>query len=160
MSKPNKHRRMLNRRNETREAMTKITASEDEQREPLKGFESHYEITRNGDVYSKRLKRFIKHKFMPYGDDYSTWIEFQLAGESHNIGVGKAVADTYFSESDRKNIIESIPEEIKTVDDMKKSGLPALHGKIFGVTSRATFYVLKEALLNGSRGNSGTEAKV
>lgn len=150
---------MLNRRNETRKAVTKITASEDEQREPLKGFESHYEITRNGDVYSKRLKRFIKHKFMPCGDDYSTWIEFQLAGVSHNIGVGKAVADTYLSESDRKNIIESITEKIKTIDDMKRSGLPALHGKVFGVTSRATFYVLKEALLNSSAEKSETEVK-
>lgn len=150
MSKPNKYRRKLNRMNQIRKNLVEITSSTDAERMPLKGFDHLYEITRNGDIFSKRLLRFIKHKFISYGDDYSTYIEFQVNGESHKIGIGKAVADSYLSEENLKSIVSAIPQDVITLEDLKRKhpDLPSRLASVFGVTSRATFFVIKEALLS------------
>jgi hypothetical protein len=40
--------------------MVKIKSKADDERKPLKRYEDYYEITRQGEIYSIRLGRFIK----------------------------------------------------------------------------------------------------
>ncbi|SDA09621.1 hypothetical protein SAMN05216315_10167 [Nitrosospira sp. Nsp18] len=142
MSKPNKRRRELNRINRNRADLTEIRATEKDERRPLKNFESNYEITRGGEIFSKRLKRFIKHRVSPHSE-YSTYIRFELAGETKTLGVGKAIAETWLSDTDINNIIRSIPEEINSIETARQAGLIQVIGKNYDVSARAIFYVLK-----------------
>ncbi len=148
MAKPNKHRRKLNRTNATRQDMTEVHATIEEERRPLVGHEENYEITRIGDVFSKRLGRFIKHKFYDFGDEFSTYIEFTVKGVKTKIGVGRAVADSYLSKTDVQAIVEQIPPEMNSMLLLKKSDLTDRLSKEYSLTGRAIFTVLVDAIKN------------
>ena len=45
------------------------------ERRPVPGYEDYYEITRLGDAYSKRLRRFIKQRERLH---HKLFIEFQI----------------------------------------------------------------------------------
>lgn len=140
MSKPNKRRRELNRINRYRADLTEIRATETDERRPLKSFESYYEITRQGDIFSKRLKRFIKHKVTPHSD--FTYIAFKISGITHTFGVGEAIAKTWLSDTDIENIIKKIPEDINSIEAAKCVGLIDAIAKDCELPSSASFYVL------------------
>lgn len=144
MSKPNKHRRKLNRMNRIRQSATEITAGPMDERRPLAGYEAFYEITRNGDIYSKRLKRFIKHKFYSMGDLNSTYLEFTVSGVQVKLGVGQAVASTYLSHQDTQDIIARLPAEIRTMEALKGCSITDELAKAYKITGRAIFTVLKD----------------
>ena len=77
------------------------------QRRPIPGFEDLYEITRRGDVYSKRLRRFIKQQERLDG---SFFIEFQIDNMVHHLPLSETIAQAYLSPDDQQEIISSVPQ--------------------------------------------------
>ena len=64
--RPNKRQRTNARWRQQRASGTAVHGSaEHEERRPLAGHEDSYEITKGGQVWSRRLKRFIKHAYDP-----------------------------------------------------------------------------------------------
>ena len=76
------------------------------QRKPVPGFEDLYEITRRGDVYSKRLRRFIKQQERLDGRFY---IEFQIDNKVHHLPLSETIAQAYLSPDDQQEITSSVP---------------------------------------------------
>ncbi len=76
------------------------------ERRPVPGYEDLYEITRRGDVYSKRLGRFIKQRERLH---HKLFIEFQIRKKRHKLFVAQAVADAYLSPADRQQIVAEVP---------------------------------------------------
>lgn len=144
MARPNKRRRELNRLKDTRDSLTKIHASPDEDRVGLAGYEEYYEITQNGEIYSKRLKRFIKHKFNPMGN--YTYIEFTVHGKKKQLSIGEAIAHSYLSSEQIEKIKNKLPSDIKTVEDLKGLALINELGGEYKVHGNAIFYLLKVAI--------------
>ena len=142
MSKPNSRRRELNRVNRYRAYLTEIKASELDERRPLKNFELYYEITRNGEIFSKRLNRFIKHRVSPYSED-STYIQIQVCGTAKKLNIGKAIAETWLSDIDINDILGKVPEEINSIEAAKQAGLFQAIAKTYHVSPGAAYYVLK-----------------
>lgn len=84
----NKRQRANRRLANLRRAVTTLPNDVAQQpRVPLAGFESLYEITRTGEVYSLRKLGFIAHKFY----NNRAYIEFQIAGEKHQLDIQEAV---------------------------------------------------------------------
>ncbi len=77
------------------------------QRRPIQGFEDLYEITRRGDVYSKRLRRFIKQQERLDGRFF---IEFQIDNKVHHLPLSETIAKAYLSPDDQQEIISSVPQ--------------------------------------------------
>ena len=77
------------------------------QRRPIQGFEDLYEITRRGDVYSKRLRRFIKQQERLDGRFF---IEFQIDNMVHHLPLSETIAQAYLSPDDQQEIISSVPQ--------------------------------------------------
>ncbi len=77
------------------------------ERRPVPGYEDYYEITRRGDVYSKRLQRFIKQRERLH---HKLFIEFQIGKKRHKLFVAQAVADAYLSPADRQDILAEVPD--------------------------------------------------
>ncbi len=77
------------------------------QRRPIPGFEDLYEITRRGDVYSKRLRRFIKQQERLDGRFF---IEFQIDNMVHHLPLSETIAQAYLSPDDQQEIIASVPQ--------------------------------------------------
>lgn len=143
MAKPNKHRRALNRLNRTRTQLTAIHADLSDERIGLIGYENYYEITRKGEVFSRRLNRFIKHKFNDYYDKYSTYIEFQIHGQKMQFGIGKAVAESYLTQEQILSISKQLPEEIDNLKDLWGLNIIDLLARKYNVISNAIFYIFK-----------------
>jgi hypothetical protein len=155
MTKPNRYRRTLNRLNATRADMTEVHASQSDERAGLAGYEDYYEITRNGEVYSKRHKRFIKHRFASFGDRYSAYIEFQLNGRRVRFGIGEAVAKSFLTQSQIQAISKRLPEGIGKVKDLWGLSTIASLATEYYVISGAIFYVFyKEFGDRQSRGST------
>lgn len=76
------------------------------ERRPVPGYEDVYEITRRGDVYSKRLGRFIKQRERLH---HKLFIEFQIRKKKHKLFVAQAVADAYLSPADQQQIVAEVP---------------------------------------------------
>ena len=77
------------------------------QRRPIPGFEDLYEITRRGDVYSKRLRRFIKQQERLDGRFF---IEFQIDKTVHHLPLSETIAEAYLNPDDRQEIISLVPQ--------------------------------------------------
>ncbi len=77
------------------------------QRRPIPGFEDLYEITRRGDVYSKRLRRFIKQQERLDGRFF---IEFQIDNKVHHLPLSETIAQAYLSPDDQQEITSSVPQ--------------------------------------------------
>jgi len=148
MTKPNKHRRALNRLKRERESLTKIHADFNEERVGLAGYENFYEITRKGEVYSKRLDRFIKHKFFYFGDNSSTYIEFQLKGEKIKFNVGEAVAKSYLTQEQIEKISKKLPESINNFKELWGLDIIDSLAKKYDVVSNAIFYIFRSEFSN------------
>ncbi|OPY01548.1 MAG: hypothetical protein A4E61_01603 [Syntrophorhabdus sp. PtaB.Bin184] len=142
MAKPNKYRRALNRLNVTRADMTEVQGSPSTERVGLIGYENYYEITRRGEVYSKRLHRFIKHKFFSFGDRYSTYVEFQLDGRKVRIAIGEAVAKSFLSRDQIHTISKQLPEGVNTLKDLWGLDIIPSLAKEYDVITKAVFYIL------------------
>jgi hypothetical protein len=141
MARPNKRRRKLNQLRDTRNNLTKVRSSIDEERVGLVGYEEYYEITKNGGIYSKRLKRFIKHKFNPIGS--YTYIEFTINKQKINYSIGEAIARSYLRREQIVEIKNELPKNIKTVEDLKGLALINELASKYKIHSSAIFYLLK-----------------
>jgi len=109
--KPNKRDRELRRWREAREARTTIPAhAGTEPRRPLSEFEDHYEITRTGLVWSRRLKRFIKHKYEPMTNH--TYIAITVDGVRSTRGVWASVIASWLSAPERQAILGQLPTDV------------------------------------------------
>jgi hypothetical protein len=141
-AKPNKRRRELNRLQRERENRTEVRASSSDKRRPLVGFEQYYEITSTGNVWSKRLERYIKHKFEPFNK--STFILFHINGETHALSVWEAVAKSWLTPEQRAAILAVVPREQRISAAVLKasSNLINLIASEYGVGNRVIFGLL------------------
>lgn len=75
-------------------------------RRPLVGLGDWYEITRHGHLYSKRLKRMIRHRWsLDFEKDF---IQLQVAGQTYNIGIHYAIADSWLEAAERAAILADL----------------------------------------------------
>ncbi|HYW30899.1 MAG TPA: hypothetical protein VE869_05275 [Gemmatimonas sp.] len=89
--RPNRQQRANARRVADRASATAVPPHLDyAPRVPLVGFESLYEITRNGQLYSVRAKRFIKRAYKD-----GAYLKVQVEGRSHVLNIQDAVADSW-----------------------------------------------------------------
>ncbi len=84
------------------------------QRKPVPEFEDLYEITRRGDVYSKRLRRFIKQN--EFADGCGV-IEFQVDQRTYRLPVATAVAEVFLTDGDQREIIDAVRDLDELQDD-------------------------------------------
>ena len=90
--RPSSHKRKRAREKKARDFMTEVHSTLDDERRPLPGFEEHYEITRKGDVYSKRHRRFIKPKLSVNQRPY---ISFTIEGQKHDLSICETVKKAF-----------------------------------------------------------------
>lgn len=131
--KPNKRQRELQRWRDRRADATTIDkdALRDERR-PLAGFESYYEISRTGFVWSKRLRRFIKHTYDPIG--HRTYIAFTVSGQRHTMPVWQATIDSWLSADAKQELRRSVPASaLGSLDTLK-----SLKAEIAAASSRCS----------------------
>ncbi len=107
-----------------------------------------YEITREGEVYSIRLGRFIKHKFYSIDDKSSTYIEFQLEGKKVTFNIGKAVAKSYLTQEQIENISKQLPEHINNFSELWGLNIIDSLAKKYAVVSNAIIYVFQSEFSN------------
>lgn len=89
---PNKRQRANRRAREERAVKTEIPADADEkERKPIPSLDNLYEISLDGDVYSVRESRFIKHTYYRG----STYIEVQIEGEKHQRNIRDAIEEAW-----------------------------------------------------------------
>jgi hypothetical protein len=84
----NKRQRKGSRRKVEREYQTMVRSLPDDERRPIPGYEGLYEITRQGDVFSVRAGRFIKHGVSLDGSPY---IEFTINNQPHRRNIRETV---------------------------------------------------------------------
>lgn len=108
---------------EYRAEVTAVTANPDVPTRPLKGFEEFYAITINGDLWSQRLKRFIKPTLGM--DGLSLYLKFSIQGTEHRLPVWQSVADAWLDDVARGRVIDRIPE-VAVVGDRIKWELAAI----------------------------------
>jgi hypothetical protein len=92
--RPNSNDKKRAREKRERDSKTEVRSRLDEERRPIPGFEELYEITRKGDVYSKRLGRFVKHKL---NIEQQPYVGFTINGEKHVLSIRKTVAAAFGS---------------------------------------------------------------
>jgi hypothetical protein len=90
--RPNRNDRKRAREKRDRDSKTEVRSRLDEERRPIPGFEELYEITRRGDVFSKRLGRFVKHKL---NIEQQPYVGFTIKGEKHVLSIRKTVAAAF-----------------------------------------------------------------
>ncbi len=107
--------------------MSSLAGNSSIERRPVPGYEDYYEITRNGDAYSKRLRRFIKQRERLHR---KLFIDFQIKKKKHKLFVAQAVADAYLTPADRQEILDEVPDllrlteaEIESHPAVKKAAL-------------------------------------
>ena len=113
------------------------------ERRPVPGYEDYYEITRRGDVYSRRLGKFIKQRERLH---HKLFIEFQIKKRKHRLFVAEAVADAYLTPADRRAIVEAVPE-LRRLSEAEIESHPAVHEAALehNVTGVAILVVLLRA---------------
>ncbi|HEU4648547.1 MAG TPA: hypothetical protein VFS33_05765 [Gemmatimonadales bacterium] len=90
--RPNARQRASQRRNDARAAAVALPPGlERAPRVPLAGFEAHYEITRDGYVYARRLGRFVQHAWF----EGRRYIQLQIAGVPHKLDIAEAAARSW-----------------------------------------------------------------
>ncbi len=77
------------------------------QRRPIPGFEDFYEVTRRGDVYSRRLRRFIRQREWTDGCSH---IDVQIKKETFRMPVAAAIAEAFLTPEQKHDIIASVPD--------------------------------------------------
>ncbi len=77
------------------------------QRRPIPGFEDFYEVTRRGDVYSRRLRRFIRQREWTDGCSH---IDVQIKKETFRVPVAAAIAEAFLTPEQKHDIIASVPD--------------------------------------------------
>jgi NUMOD4 motif-containing protein len=92
LRRPDKRQRANERRREWRATVTKVRSTAADERRPIPGFEEYYEITRLGEVFSRRHGRFIKHKL---GFGTGTYIEFTINGVKYQLNTRKTIAAAF-----------------------------------------------------------------
>lgn len=104
----NKRQRKNKQRREYRADVTTITADVDTPMRPLHGFEAFYSITANGQLWSNRLKRYVKPTL---GLDGKTLhLQFSIRGQIHHLSIWQAVVDSWLDENVRDQVLDKIPE--------------------------------------------------
>ncbi len=114
------------------------------QRRPIPGFEEYYEITRRGDVYSRRLHRFIKQSEQ-FVDGRSV-IEFQIDNTNYRLPIAHAVAAAFLTADDEQEIISAVPElhQLSPRDLKRHAAVPEMSER-HNVAPAAILAVLREA---------------
>jgi hypothetical protein len=130
--KPNKRQRANARLREIRAVVTALPPGvEDEPRVPLVGFESLYEITRSGHVYSRTLGRFIKHRHLR-----GSYIGLEIGGETINLNIEEAVQRSWAGLSGTLFRVDILGREYvvyaTTVDEARRVALDALREEVAG----------------------------
>ncbi|MCH6550690.1 MAG: hypothetical protein IH804_01585 [Planctomycetes bacterium] len=77
------------------------------QRRPIPGFEAFYDITRRGDVYSRRLRRFIRQKEWVDGCSH---IDVQINKRQHRLLVAAAIAEAFLTPDQMQDVISAVPD--------------------------------------------------
>lgn len=72
------------------------------ERRPVPGLEDLYEITRRGDVYSRRLKRFVTRSDRPVAGDA---VIIEEGGRRRRLPIATIVADVFLSDQEREMIL-------------------------------------------------------
>lgn len=107
--RPNQRQRKLQRWQDDRADATAIpTGAALDERRPLAGFESHYEVSRSGLIWSKRLKRLIKHTYDPLRD--RKYVAFTVDGQRHTMSIWSAVINSWLTAEKREALRASVPE--------------------------------------------------
>ncbi len=79
-----------------------VTIETSLERRPVPGLEDLYEITRLGDVYSRRLKRFVSRNSRPHaGDD----LILEEGGRRRRLPINRLVADVFLDDDERELIV-------------------------------------------------------
>lgn len=108
--KPNKQQRTNARWRQQRALHTAVPGSaEQEERRPLAGHEDSYEITRSGQVWSRRLKRFIKHAYNPI--DSQGYIRVTAHGKRASVSIWHGVVSSWLTADDQERLRQSIPRD-------------------------------------------------
>lgn len=118
---------------------------EKSRRRPLFGYEDFYEINSEGDVFSKRSNRFIRHQQAGPKKNSKPVIEISINGVKRQITIGQAIADSFLSNKDKANIIHELPEGISSLDDLVKvkPTLADALGKYYRISPRAILSVMR-----------------
>lgn len=127
-------------------ALERLKGEPNDIRRPLTGYESLYEVTWQGALYSIRLKRFLKPVFDE--EKGSAVLEFEHDKQMVKLSPGKAVAISFFTKEQLARIADEA-YEAKPFDSLQTiKGNPAIDplAKKYGVTSSAIFYVLLSSL--------------
>ena len=89
--RPNKRQRANAKRMDDYSAASALPPDvEQEPRVPLAGFESFYEITRSGQLFSVRAKRFIKRAHLEHA-----YLRVRVDGVQHNLNIKDSVAASW-----------------------------------------------------------------
>ena len=107
--KPNKRQRENARIREQRAQRTRLFADPKAVRRPLAGYGEAYEITRSGNLWSRRLSRYIKPAYDPHtGRPY---VNFKSNGERVTLSTWRAVIESWFSEEERAALRQIVPDD-------------------------------------------------
>lgn len=88
----------------------------DRPRRPIPGYAEYYEITRRGHVYSLRAKRIIQNPINRGLDpDGREIIQFDIKGQTIQLGVHKTIVEAWLSEDEQKAIQSEIRQAIADV---------------------------------------------
>lgn len=128
-------------------ALDRLSGDPSDIRRPLTGYESLYEVTSAGALYSVRLQRFLKPVFEE--DNGTAFLEFEYDKQTIRVSPGKAVATSFFSKEQRERVADEA-YETRVFDSMATiKGNPAIDvlAKKYGVSSAAIFYILLASLV-------------
>lgn len=126
--------------------MDRLKGEPNDIRRPLTGYESLYEVTWQGALYSIRLKRFLKPVFDE--EKNSAVLEFEHDKQMVRISPGKAVAISFFTKEQQSRIADEAYEAKPFESFATIKGNPAIDplAKKYGVSSAAIFYILLASL--------------
>ena len=113
------------------------------QRKPIPGFEGFYEVTRRGDVYSKRLHRFIRQQERL---EHNAAIEFTINGKRHRLPLAPTVADAFLSPAERMQLVSDMPNLHKlTPEQLQRDAAVDSLAERYNVAREAVLAVLRRA---------------
>lgn len=127
-------------------ALDRLKGEPNDIRRPLTGYESLYEVTSQGALYSVRLKRFLKPAFDE--EKGSAVLEFEHDKQMIRLSPGKAIAISFFTKEQQSRVADEA-YEARAFDSMANiKGNPAIEplAKKYGVSSSAIFYILLASL--------------
>lgn len=91
----------------------------DRYRRPLKGYEDRYEITREGDLYSKARKEFIKSRTGQLAKGYAENLVFQVDGQRVELRVDRAIAESWVTDLEAQTIVRCLKPGL-TISEMRR----------------------------------------